>query len=408
MAETSARGVTKPLLGLWLALLSLPGFGCSKAPHDEGKASQPPPSAAAAPSGPSAGTPAADPSAPPHEVEAAPEAEAKAEPEVPTFGPANLRPLSEQARESFLAGDEDEPIPVEIHYVQSNETRHDLFFPYIEDVGGAYIGVGSDQSFTMMGKARSELAFLMDIDYRVVDLHRMYDVFIRNSETPEALVARWDEANEEQSLELLGTAMSDLDEDARVRIQRGYRVARETVFRHLQRVIGRTVDGKAASWLSDPQMYEHIRSMYQTGRVRIMSGNLAGAHSIRTAAAAADALGVPVRVFYLSNAEEYFRYTSDFRANIEALPLDNQSVLLRTIYSKKWEHADLWAYQVQNLQDFHTRMQDKRNRSRNPMLRYAERDEALEKELGIEGFSRVGFAGQASSQDSEDDQQRDG
>ena len=91
---------------------------------------------------------------------------------------------------------------------------------------------------------------------------------------------------------------------------------------------------------------------------------------------------------------KYFVYSPDFIANIEAQPTDDKSVVLRTIYSKKWPHADLWAYQVHALSDFRTRLSDKRNRKRSAMLRYIQRDGGMEREsLGITGFSRIGYEG---------------
>ncbi len=374
--------------GGWATLLWVLA-ACQKPSADEGRPIEPPPSPAAAPVEASA--------PPPAEVEPAADATAEApepvaEP-VPTFGPAALTVLSDDDRATLLAGPADPFMEVEIHYIQSNETRHDLYFPYIADKGGAYIGVGSDQNFTLMAAARSELAFLIDIDSRVVDLHRMYEVFVSRAETPEALVEMWNAPQEAASVAVLREALHDLPEKDVRRIVSGYRVGRETVYRHLLRVIGRTRDGRPTSWLSDPEMYAHVRAMYQTGRVRMMAGNLAGETSLHTIAAAARALGVPVRVLYMSNAEEYFKYTPTFVGNIEALPIDEQSVLLRTIYSKKWEHADLWAYQVQPLVDFRGRLADRRNRSRNPMLRYAEQEGALDRNTGLEGFTRVGIAG---------------
>jgi hypothetical protein len=305
----------------------------------------------------------------------------------PTFGPSGLTRLDDDARARLLDGPADAPIPVDTHYVQSNETRHDLYFPYIEGIGGAFIGVGSDQSFTMMGRARSELAFLIDIDYRVVDLQRMYAVLIPRAETPQALVDMWDEPNEAETIAVLQEAFAD--DETRPRIVRGFKAGRETVYRHLLRVIGRKADGEPASWLSNAEMYEHVRALYQTGRVRMMPGNLAGETSLQTIAAVCKSLDVPVRVLYMSNAEEYFKYTKQFRANIEAMPMDDASMVLRTIYSKEWEHADLWAYQVQPLVDVRDRLGDSLNRSRNPMLRYAEREGALDKDTGKKGLTRV-------------------
>ena len=43
----------------------------------------------------------------------------------------------------------DEPAhTVRRHYLWSNERRHDLFFPLLHGLGGAYMGVGGDQNHT--------------------------------------------------------------------------------------------------------------------------------------------------------------------------------------------------------------------------------------------------------------------
>lgn len=371
---------------LQLALVA----ACSGGPGEDTHGSQPPPPVAASPGekGESADAHAAV--AKPAE---APDDPATADPATPTFGPAKLTALDDRQREILLAGGEDPPISVDIHYIQSNESRHDLYFPYIENVGGAFIGVASDPGYTLMAKARSELAFMMDIDYRVVDLHHMYRVFILESETPEALHDRWNPDKREESMALLQEKLADDFDGRRVaRILQGYRAGRETVWRHLAKVIARKRDGEPTSWLSDPENYAHVRALYQTGRLRIMHGDLTGASSLQTVATACKELGVPVRVLYMSNAEEYFKYTKQFRENMRAQPIDDATMVLRTIYSKKWEHADLWAYQIQPMSDFLARLdQGAKAASRNPMLHYAEWAKELEKDTGIKGFSRLGY-----------------
>jgi hypothetical protein len=123
-----------------------------------------------------------------------------------------------------------------------------------------------------------------------------------------------------------------------------------------------------------------------------MPGDLTGDASLQTIAAACKALDVPVKVLYMSNAEEYFKYTKQFRQNMRAQPVDDATMVLRTIYSKKWEHADLWAYQIQPMSDFLARLaQGAKAASRNPMLHYAQWAHELEKDTGIKGFSRLGY-----------------
>jgi hypothetical protein len=291
------------------------------------------------------------------------------------------------------AGAEDPLVKTEIHYVKSNEVRHDVWFPYVAGRGGAYLGVGSDQNYTVAAAARSELMFLSDIDQSVVDLHRDYEVLIEASPDPASLHQRFHADAEAESVELLTAAFAGLPEPERRRLVRLYRAARETVYIHLGHVIKRKQGARATSWLSDPEMYAHIRALYQADRVRAMAGDLTGANTLQTAAAAAKALGVPFGVVYLSNAEEYFGYTPQFIANIDALPLAEDAVVLRTIYSKQWVHADqLWGYQVQPLADFKARLADRKQRNRNTMLRYAEIDRTLNKDTGTKGLSLVALA----------------
>lgn len=315
------------------------------------------------------------------------------EPKPTASAAGGLTPLSASQRATLLAGAEDTLVPTPIHYVKSNEVRHDVWFPYVRGRGGAYLGVGSDQNYTVAGAARSELMFLSDIDRSVVDLHRVYEVLIEASETPELLLGRFEEAAASESRGLLEAAFAGLPEPERRRLVRLYGAARETVLIHLRHVIKRKQGETATTWLSDPAMYAHIRALFQADRVRAMGGDLTGTNSLQTAAAAARELGVPFGVIYFSNAEEYFDYSKSFIANIEAFPLAEGAVLLRTIYNKQWVHADqLWAYQVQPLADFKARLGNRKNRSRNPMLRYADLEGALNKETGTKGLSLVALA----------------
>lgn len=302
-----------------------------------------------------------------------------------------LAPLDDRQRALFLAGEPDTLSPTPIHYVKSNEIRHDVWFPYIRELGGVYIGVGSDQNYTLIATARAQLVFLLDIDINVVRLHRVYEALIEASEDPETLLQRWHEDSREESVALLEQAFADLDEEDRKRLIRQYKASRETVYRHLRIVIRRTRGGQATSWLSNPDLYAHIRTLYQRDRVRMMGGDLTGSSALKAAGDAAKALELPVKVLYLSNAEEYFKYVETYRENVRNLPVEDDSVVLRTIYSKEWVHADnLWGYQVQRLTDFQARLTDLSYRSRNTLFRLAEKEGVLDRETGVKGLSLIG------------------
>ena len=134
---------------------------------------------------------------------------------------------------------------------------------------------------------------------------------------------------------------------------------------------------QGVTWLSDPELYAYIRRMVAGGRLRPINGNLAGKTAMATIAASTRELGLAVKLLYLSNAEEYLFYTPDFVANVRALPVVADSVVLRTIHDRfvGWESPGdgdrRWNYQVHRLEDFQTRLADRKNSSRTSMLERA-------------------------------------
>jgi hypothetical protein len=322
-------------------------------------------------------------------IEPAPVAEAEPLPPADPWGP-----ISAEQETILWAGEEETRITTPEHYVKTNERRHDVWFPYIADKRGVYVGVAADQNYTLMAVAKAEFAFLVDLDWRVTELHRAYGVLIEASEDPQTLHDRFAAKNEESSVALIEAGLAELDPEIRRQAITSWRSARETVHKHLENVIARDQDGVKTSWLSNPDYYAHVRKLYLGDRIRMLVGDLTGPKTLQTVATAAEGLGLPVQVLYLSNAEEYYDYTSQYRSNIAAFGIADDSVILRTIYSKKWVHADaLWNYQVQPLADYQARLTDKKNSGRNNMLRHAELAGELEKNNDrVNGLSRVNIA----------------
>lgn len=380
----------RPLSPTLLALPGLLALACGgTSPEQDG--AQPPAERASA----EAPDPKAEAAGP--EAEAAtdgePEGEPAAEAQVPPADPWG--PITPAQRELLFAGAEEARIQTPEHYVKTNERRHDVWFPYIADKRGIYVGVAADQNYTLLAVAKAEFALLLDLDWRVTELHRAYEVLIEASEDPAALRERFHERNAEASLALIEAELKDSLEAEQLRgTLMSWKSARETVYRHLGNVIEREEAGEQTSWLSNPELYAHVRTLYLSDRVRMLLGDLTGPTTVQTIASVAKQLELPVQVLYLSNAEEYFDYTAQYRSNIQALPIAEDSVVLRTIYSKKWVHADaLWNYQVQPLADYQQRLGDDKNSRRTRMLRYAELDGVLEKNLdSVNGLSRINIA----------------
>lgn len=312
----------------------------------------------------------AAPTAPPVAISPAPAAApAPGDLRVPAALTAEERAALAEVPEERIFGS-----PIE-HFTVSNEYRHDLWFPYLRGVGGAYVGVASDQNFTLIAVARSEVAYLIDLDRQVVDLHGIYAALIAEAPDPAAFMTLFADKNaaRKQSRDIVAVSLSGHSSRDRTRILAFFDAQRATIAEYLQKV----QSSQTGSWLADPNSYAYIRTMFREGRIRVVQGNLMGRKTMPGIAASAQALRLPIKVLYLSNAEEYLFYNDRFADNVRALPLAPDSVLLRTIHDRfvGWESCgdgdNRWNYQVQMLDDFAQRLGARgrgRNQDRTSML----------------------------------------
>jgi hypothetical protein len=248
------------------------------------------------------------------------------------------------------------PEPEE-HYLSSNEWRHDLFFDAVRDLGGAFVGVGADQCYTLAAAQDAQIAFLVDYDAEVPRLHRVYGALVTSSASPAELVARFEPEGEAGSVAILERALAGDPE--RGEIVRVYRRNRSRLRPYLHHVSRLERDGRPASWLADPALYARVRSLFTRGRIVARTGDVTGPLTLRAVGEAAARLSVPVRVLYLSNAEQFFRYTPSFSDNVRALPSDERALVLRTFRHPRntpYPEGDDWHYMVHPMPDFMERL----------------------------------------------------
>ena len=70
-------------------------------------------------------------------------------------------------------------------------------------------------------------------------------------------------------------------------------------------------------------------------------------------AEAARRVGLPIRTLYLSNAEQYFKYTTNYKENMRSLPFDEKSQVLRTVGKRTDASPDgFYEYIVQRGENF--------------------------------------------------------
>jgi hypothetical protein len=308
-------------------------------------------------------------SAPPQRVTPAPvepEPVAELEPAAPVSAPVApapaiedelLAPLSDEDVRVLFGSASDAPPErrggvtsdrLDKHYIAGNEKTLHAFYSSIAGIGGGYVGVGSDQAYLLIGWARPEIAWLTDYDPDVVDVHEIYRLCILASETPEDMLSLWDKAARPRV-----HALVEAEHEGRQakRLEALYGRNRGWIARRLLAQRDRLREAAVPSWLTDQETYDYVRRMLQARRVRPVLANLLDARGIAGVADTARALGVPIRVMYLSNAEEYWpKYTSRYRANLAALPFAEDAVVLRTLLI--WDVNEDYRYNVQRAANY--------------------------------------------------------
>jgi hypothetical protein len=233
------------------------------------------------------------------------------------------------------------------HFLSSDELHQYLFAEKIEDIGGGYIGVGTDQSWLFMGWQKPSLAWLADYDRWVVALHWSYIAFFEHASSIDEFIRLWDRENRTEAIEILSKAYADREE--RPLIIKVFREARHKVARRLRRIVSM---GKRTrpTFLTDPEQFVFLKTMIEEGRVRPLVGNMLSDKGYSGMGESAKKLGVVVRHVYLSNAEDYWSYPDVFRSNMRGLPVDERSVVSRARASKPTNKD--YRYMQQPLQGF--------------------------------------------------------
>lgn len=215
------------------------------------------------------------------------------------------------------------------HYLVSNERRLDLFFDRLPVTrGGVLIGVGAEQLLILAGWTRPDLVVALDFDPVIVDLHRVHAALLCHAEDPRAFVALW--ADEGRAAEVLAA------DGALARVTAVHRLAARVVSTRLVELHERPWRGKTPragpkTFLTDLGQYDIVRSLAKSGRLVAIQGDLTGDVTLPALAAALRDHDLLVRTLYLSNAEQYFMYGDGYRRNLLALPMDDRTVILRTL-----------------------------------------------------------------------------
>jgi hypothetical protein len=228
--------------------------------------------------------------------------------------------------------------------------------PYIENIRGAYVGVGTDQGFTLVSWARSELAFLMDYDPEVVRVNYAHRALIEHSADIKTYLSRFDSKGKAEAVKILETEYAAHPD--RAGIISAYNGYRGTIAAYYKTVARRAK--LKNHFLHDPAGYEYLRQLAAADRIRVLRGDLLKDKSLKGVGQITHALAVPMRVVYMSNAEEFWPYPKATRESYAAMLFDDKSAVLRTRHTDIYgPRIDAYVYVIQDGPDFAAKLQEK-------------------------------------------------
>ncbi len=252
----------------------------------------------------------------------------------PAATAGGLPPLSAEEASAYAAIPSDPP-PKKLnrnsHFFISDEKGHEWWRPVIDDLGGALIGVGTNQNYALAGWAKSEVLFLVDFDQYIVDLHGAYRVAFETSKTPLEFIAFWSKKRKTRSMRTLKKHFKDPGE--RKRVLRSFRMARAFVHRTLRRLRWKFRKAKVPCFMADQKSYDYIVDLHRKNRVFAIRGDLTATKTINGIAQSLKRFNREVGIIYVSNAEGYFgrrRVPRQYLENLIALPSNEKSRILRT------------------------------------------------------------------------------
>lgn len=246
--------------------------------------------------------------------------------------------IENSRKENFIIKDYDE-LPVKRglyaeHYPTSNERRIDFFMKHIDGIRGCYIGVGTDQNLSFIAKAKSEYAWLMDFDPVIVRVNKIHIYFLQLAPDYAEFKRLWLRKNKKESFELVKTKF-EKEPDFEI-IKQAWETAHQNYSGVTERLNEVEYMNKAfglITFSNNAEEYKYLHTMALDGRLQALNGDLMGTKSLKSIGAAANRMKCPIRILYMSNAEEYFRYPENFRSSIQTLPSDPKSLVIRTMTS---------------------------------------------------------------------------
>ena len=146
-----------------------------------------------------------------------------------------MPPLTEAEKKIFFSTAEDAEPEVRggiskgmenLHYTIGNEWTLFAFYKDIKNLGGGYMGVGTDQAYLFIGWQKPELAWLTDYDPKIQRMHHMYKALFLAAESPKEFTSYFQKENMDKALAAIASSYEGKD---RAKAQATYKRARKLI-----------------------------------------------------------------------------------------------------------------------------------------------------------------------------------
>lgn len=215
-------------------------------------------------------------------------------------------------------------------YVITNEHRHYLLAPYVKNLGGAYVGVAAEANYSLMAHAKSRYAWLFDFDIVIVRLHMNIKALVKRAETPRDFVQFF---APNKSKEVYAILQEEYPNHPDMDGLKGvYTKFREKLYSHYKAISQPSATFKDFGWLRNKEAYHYIRTMFLQNRIVIKPGDMLKDKTMRSIAKAVRKTGIPIRIYYPSDAEEHYEFNDHYKKNVLSLPFDEASIAIRSIW----------------------------------------------------------------------------
>ncbi|MCE9499448.1 MAG: hypothetical protein K8R21_02945 [Leptospira sp.] len=248
-----------------------------------------------------------------------------------------------------------------VTYFKSNESRQYLFAPYIKNLGGGYAGVAAEGNYSFIAHAKSRWVWLFDFDVNINRLHKIIRAIVKAQDSPLKFAESWNKKNVNDTIRIISKEYKESDELENILAI--YKRYQPDLYSYYLDLTKPNKEFKDFGWLRNPEAYRYIRLLYSQNRIAIVPADMLKDKSLQGIGRAAKAMGVVIRIYYPSNAEEFWEFNDNYRKNLNSLPFDEASIALRTIHEYNWHPTDrkgfagFWHYVVHGAVNYQRKLQ---------------------------------------------------